>query len=108
MMSCYDGLLVLYKVTGEQDYLKAVELTANDIIKSEINLTGSGSSFECWYKGNSFQTEPAYHTMETCVTFTWMKLCFNLLRTTGNPLYADQIEKSAYNALMASMKDDGS
>jgi len=37
-----------------------------------------------------------------------MKLCFNLLRLTGNPLYADQIEKSTYNALMASLKGDGS
>jgi DUF1680 family protein len=39
---------------------------------------------------------------------TWMKLCFNLLRVTGNPDYADEIEKSAYNALLASMKYDGS
>jgi len=46
--------------------------------------------------------------METCVTFTWIKLCNNLLRLTGNPMYADQIEKSMYNALMASMKADGS
>jgi uncharacterized protein len=46
--------------------------------------------------------------METCVTMTWMKLCFNLLRLTANPLYADQIEKSTYNALMASVKFDGS
>jgi len=37
-----------------------------------------------------------------------MKLCHNLLRITGNPLYADEIEKSMYNALMASMKYDGS
>ena len=39
---------------------------------------------------------------------TWMKLCFNLLRLTENPEYADQIEKSTYNALLASVKDDGS
>jgi DUF1680 family protein len=45
--------------------------------------------------------------METCVTFTWIKLCHNLLRLTGNPMYADQIERSVYNALMASMKYDG-
>jgi len=39
---------------------------------------------------------------------TWMKLCYNLLRITGDPVYADEIEKSAYNALLASMKSDGS
>jgi DUF1680 family protein len=108
MMSCYDGLLELYKVIGEPSYLKAVEMSVKDIIDNEINVAGSGSAFECWYNGAKYQTEPTYHTMETCVTMTWMKLCFNLLRVTGNPAYADEIEKSAYNALMASMKYDGS
>jgi uncharacterized protein len=108
MMSCYNGLLELYRITGEQDYLKAVEKSVKDIIDNEINIAGSGSAFECWYNGSEYQTEPTYHTMETCVTMTWMQLCNNLLRITGNPAYADEIEKSAYNALMASMKYDGS
>src|SRR5674476_750664 len=108
MMSCYDGLLELYRTTGEPTYLKAVEMAVADIIKSEINIAGSGTAFECFYKGALYQTEPTYHTMETCVTMTWMKLCFNLLRLTENPAYADQIEKSTYNALMASLKGDGS
>jgi DUF1680 family protein len=108
MMSCYDGLLELYKINGNADYLRAVENTARNIIENEINIAGSGSAFECWYHGAVRQTEPTYHMMETCVTFTWMKLCENLLQITGNPVYADQIEKTAYNALMASMKYDGS
>lgn len=108
MMSCYEGLLELYRVTGENDYLKSAELAVQNIIGTEINVAGSGTAFECFYHGAQRQTEPTYHTMETCVTFTWIKLCNNLLRLTGNPMYADQIEKTMYNALMASMKDDGS
>ena len=108
MMSCYEGLLELYRVTGEPSYLKSVEMAVKNIISEEINIAGSGSAFECWYKGGRYQTEPTYHTMETCVTMTWMKLCFSLLKLTGDPLYADQIEKSTYNALMASLKFDGS
>ncbi|MGD0753785.1 MAG: beta-L-arabinofuranosidase domain-containing protein [Bacteroidales bacterium] len=108
MMSCYDGLLEVYRITGEPFYLKAVEMAVSNIIESEINIAGSGTAFECFYKGAKYQTEPAYHTMETCVTMTWMKLCFNLLKLTENPMYADQIEKSTYNALMASVKGDGS
>jgi DUF1680 family protein len=107
MMSCYEGLLEMYRITGETSYLKAVEAAVRNIIDTEINIAGSGSAFECWYKGILFQTEPTYHTMETCVTMTWMKLCLSLIRVTGNPLYADQVEKSAYNALMASLKYDG-
>jgi uncharacterized protein len=108
MMSCYEGILELYRITGEQSYLKAVEMAVKNIIESEINIAGSGTAFECFYGGTKYQTEPTYHTMETCVTMTWMKLCFSLLRLTGNPEYADQIEKSAYNALLASVKGDGS
>jgi len=108
MMSCYEGLLELYRITGEPSYIKAVEMAVRNIIESEINIAGSGTAFECFYNGAKYQTEPTYHTMETCVTMTWMKLCFNLLRLTENPEYADQIERSAYNALMASLKGDGS
>jgi hypothetical protein len=108
MMSCYEGLLDLFRITGEPDYLKSAELAVQNIIDTEINVAGSGTAFECFYHGGQRQTEPTYHTMETCVTFTWIKLCNNLLRLTGNPMYADQIEKSVYNALLASMKFDGS
>jgi DUF1680 family protein len=108
MMSCYDGLLELYRITGNPDYLKAVEMAVSNIIENEINVAGSGTAFECFYNGAKYQTQPAYHTMETCVTMTWIKLCFNLLRLTAKPLYADQIEKSVYNALLASVKYDGS
>lgn len=106
MMSCYEGLLELYRITGEPVYLEAVKRTVSSIIENEINLAGSGTAFECWYHGKDQQTIPAYHTMETCVTVTWMKLCASLLDITGDPLYADQIEKTLYNALLASLKDD--
>jgi DUF1680 family protein len=106
MMSCYEGLLELYKITGRAEYLSAVEKAARDILDTEINIAGSGTASECWYHGKKLQTRPAFHTMETCVTVSWMKLCKSLLSLTGNPLYADLIEKTACNALLASMKDD--
>lgn len=91
-MSCYEGLLELYKVTGNPLYLSVVEKTVGHIIQEEINVAGSGSAFECWYSGRARQTIPTYHTMETCVTFTWMQLCNRLLEMTGNSLYADYME----------------
>jgi DUF1680 family protein len=108
MMSCYVGLLELYKVTHNEDYLKTVETVVRHIMDEEINICGSGAAFECWYGGNKRQTRPAYNSMETCVTFTWMQLNERLLQITGNPLYADNIENTAYNALLAAMKGDAS
>lgn len=108
MMSCYIGLLELYRITGEPTYLQAVEMAVKNIVETEINIVGSGSATECWYHGKERETQPAYQMMETCVTVTWMKLCMNLLRLTGKPFYADQIEISTYNALIGSMTTDGS
>lgn len=108
MMSCYDGLLELYRVTGEPEYLKAVEMTVENILETEINITGSGSAFECWYRGKEKQTIPTYRTMETCVMTTWLKLNNSLLRLTGKSQYADNIEQTYYNALLASTKYDAS
>ena len=108
MMSCYVGLLELYKVTGKTAYMQAAEKTWQHIAEEEINVAGGACSLECWYEGRKLQTHPALHTMETCVTFTWMQFCERLLEMTGNPKYADQIELTMYNALMAAMKWDGS
>lgn len=107
MMSCYEGLLEMYKLTGDKKYLTAVEKTVNTIIEQEINIAGSGSAFECWYGGKERQTQPTYHTMETCVTFTWMQLCNRLLQVNHNAVLADKLEQTMYNALMASLRADG-
>lgn len=108
MMSCYQGLLELYQATGHAPYLQAAEATAQNIIGEEINAAGSGAAFECWYHGKRFETAPAYHMMETCVTTTWMRFCETLLRVTGKVVYADQLEKTAYNAYLATLARDGS
>ena len=108
MMSCYEGLLELYRVTGSPLYLSAVEKTVQNIIRTEINLAGSGSAFEGWYHGHDNQIYPYFQTNETCVATTWLKLCYNLLSVTGNSLYADQIEKCFYNSLLGAEKTDGS
>lgn len=107
MMSCYEGIAELGRITGDPLYLQATERAVANIIADEINITGSGATFECWYEGKKKQTLPTYHTMETCVTFTWMQLCARLLQKTANALYADEFERTMYNALMASMKADG-
>ncbi len=108
MMSCYQRLLELYQATGHAPYLQAVEATAQNIIDDEINAAGSGAAFECWYHGKRFETAPAYHMMETCVTTTWMRFCETLLRVTGKAVYADQLEKTTYNAYLATLARDGS
>jgi hypothetical protein len=42
MMSCYEGLLELYRLTGKQEFREAVEKTWQNILDTEMNITGSG------------------------------------------------------------------
>ncbi len=108
MMSCYEGLLELYRVTGEVEYREAVENTWQNIRDTEINIAGSGASEEMWFGGRKLQTLPIAHYQETCVTVTWIKLNQQLLRLTGDVKYADEIERAYYNALLGALNRDAS
>ena len=108
MMSCYEGLLELYRLTGKDTYKVAVEKTWLNIRDTEINIAGSGSSMETWFEGKKMQTFPVTHYQETCVTATWIKFSQQLLRLTGEAKYADAIEQTFYNALLGAMNHDGS
>lgn len=107
MMSCFEGLCELYRVTGNRDYLNASIKLADGIIREEATLVGVGTRGEIWFGGASQQTELVDKPMETCVTVTWMKLCDQLLRLTGDARYADELEKNLYNGLLSAMMPDG-
>ncbi len=108
MMSCFEGLVELHRVTGDAKYLEAAKKVFADIRATEITILGSGASWERWCNGQTRQCDPSVpEWMETCVTVTWIKLASQLLRVTGDSNYADEIEWSTYNALLAAQKDDG-
>ncbi|WP_207909094.1 glycoside hydrolase family 127 protein [Pedobacter sp. ok626] len=107
MMSCYEGLLELYRITGNNDYLKAVKDTWENIRNTEINIVGSGASTEMWFGGKAKQNIPVHHYQETCVTVTWIKLTEQLLKLTGEVKYSDEVELSYYNALLGSLSSHG-
>lgn len=107
MTSCYEGVCELYRATGDPAMLEAVTKYGDSIIDTELFIVGSGSSREVWFGGKKRQTVTNPDPMETCVTATWMKYCYQLLRLTGNSKYADQMEISLYNALLGALKPDG-
>lgn len=107
MMSCYEGLIELYRATGNEDYKKAVLNTARQIAEREITAIGSGSIWERWVDGKFLQQEDSPYWMETCVSTTWIKLCAQLLRLSADPVYADYAELAAYNALAGAQGADG-
>ena len=116
MMSCYQGILDYVEVKSEElkveseeliNLRKAAIMTANDIVEEEINLAGGCACSEAWFHGAKKQHLPYLRLQETCVTTTWMRFCEKLLEVTGDSKWADELEKTFYNAYLAAMKPDG-
>ena len=94
-------------MSAVEDILKAAVMTAEDIVKEEVNLAGGCASSEAWFHGAKKQHLPYIHLQETCVTTTWMRFCEKLLEVTGDPKWADQIERTFYNAYLGALRSDG-
>ncbi len=106
MMSCFEGLLEYYRVTKLEKWKTAVINFARRVIATDISVIGSaGCTHELFDHTLVRQTNTEYNGVlqETCVTVTWMKFCFQLLCLTGDPKYADEMEKSIYNALLGAI-----
>lgn len=108
MMSCYQGLADYALATDDAQMMKKVVAAAEGIARTEITLAGGGAAAERWCRTAENQARPLSLPQETCVTVTWMRLCEKMLSVTGDPKWADEIERSFYNAYLAALKRDGS
>ncbi len=106
MMSCFEGLLEVYYITGIEKYKTALLQFGKRIMEEEISVIGcSGCTHELFDHTRVRQTQTDYQgiVQETCVTVTWMKFAASLLELSGDSDYADHIERSFYNAYMGSL-----
>ena len=104
MISCFEGLLEYYAVTGIEKYKTAAINFGHAILDTDVTVIGScGCTHELFDHSKVRQT--AYYEgimQETCVTVTWMKFCGRLLKLTGESVFADAIEQAFYNAYLGS------
>ncbi|MBQ8576695.1 MAG: glycoside hydrolase family 127 protein [Clostridia bacterium] len=106
MISNFEGIIEYYRVTGEEKYKTMAVNFARLVMDSDITVIGSaGTTHELFDHSKVRQFNPAFDGImqETCVTVTWMKFCWQLLCLTGDPVYADQMETSIYNALLGAI-----
>ncbi len=108
MMSCFEGLLEYYLVTGIEKYKTSVINFAHAVLDSEISIIGcSGVTHELFDHTRMRQTAlPEDVVQETCVTVTWMKFCSRLLELTGDSRFADAMEQSFYNAYLGALNTE--
>lgn len=106
MMSCFEGLLQYYYITGIEKYKTAVLNFGRRIIDGELSIIGcSGCTHELFDHTAVRQTQTDYDGViqETCVTVTWMKFAAALLELSGDSAFADCIEQSYYNNYFGAM-----
>lgn len=107
MMSCLNGALELYRVTGDGQILKAVRHAWEDIVAQRLYITGTCSQHEYFHTAHELPNA-LQNIAETCVTVTWLQLNAHLLRLTGESVFADELERTGYNQLLGAQHPDGS
>ena len=100
MMSNLVGLAELYRVTGNPLYLKTVQIAWKDIVDHHLYVDGTTSAAEHFTDDLVLPGEENASVGEGCATVTFEQLTWQLLRLTGAPEYADQLEHTVYNALL--------
>jgi DUF1680 family protein len=107
MLSNLNGLLELYRATGDRRLLDDIRIAWEDVVHNRLYITGSASSYEVFQDEYHLPNTEHANICETCVTVTWEQLNLQLLRLTGESRYADQLERSIYNHLLAAQKPTG-
>ncbi|MBQ9783075.1 MAG: glycoside hydrolase family 127 protein [Clostridia bacterium] len=108
MMSCFEGLIEYARVTGNEKYRQAAIRFGYKLLETDVTVIGCcGTTHELFDHSTKMQTKPADAEVmqETCVTVTWMKLCHQLLRLTGDRVFADAMEQSFCNAYLGALCD---
>ena len=99
MLSNIVGLLALYRVEPDVRYITAAKNAWEDIATRRLYITGAASYHEQFTADH--RLPPGEAAGEGCVTVTWLQLTAHLLALTGEAKYADELERTTYNALLA-------
>jgi DUF1680 family protein len=101
MMSNLVGLADLHRLTGEDVFFKSALAAWKDIAANRRYITGTTSAGEHFQDDQDLPGEEAANVGEGCATVTWLQLSWQLLRLTGEPQYAEEIERTVFNQLLA-------
>lgn len=104
MMSCLQGLLEYYRLTGETRIFEAVKALRDNLASSETNPI-YGVGFCDKFYGAAKRVNAI---SEVCDLVHWIRLNYELYLLTGDVKYVDAMELTYYNAFLAGILRDGS
>ena len=97
------GLVELYRITGKEDYKKATVALWASIRDFDRHPSGAFSTNE-QASGTVYQTG----AIETCCSVAWEALTIDVLRLTGDPKAADELELTTWNQVLGAQHPSGS
>ncbi len=104
MMSCFDGLCELYRVTGDGLYLDAATHFWKLLIDYEYNPLFSVGFNDIFIGAANYENS----VTELCDVIHFMRLGGELYKLTGDSSYLDYFELAFVNPFMAGVTRDGS
>ena len=107
-VSCFEGVIELYRITGDERLKTAVLNFANKVLESDFTIIGcAGCTHELFDHSTVRQANTHVDPVqETCVTVTLMKFFYQLTMITGDAKFADAFERSMYNAYFGSVNTE--
>lgn len=94
--------------TADQALLDAVHARWRDMVEQHSYLTGGlGSRHKDEAFGDPFELPPDRAYTETCAAIASVMLGWRILLATGDPLAAEVIERTLYNAVLPGLSLDG-
>ena len=103
MQSCFDGILELYRITGEEKYLTATKNFFELMLRDEYNVLCSVGFNDLFIRGGRFQNSIS----ELCDVIHFIRLATELHRLTGEARYIDLAELAFVNCFLAGVTRDG-
>ena len=107
MLSNLVGLAELARATSDEELIPPLVAGWTDIVTHHRYVTGGASVAEHFGLPDRLPNPMSPNVAETCVTVTWLQLNQQLLRLTGEARFADELERTAYNHLLAAQRPDG-
>ena len=103
------GLVKYAELTGNESIIHSVEKYWQEVYDTQIRNTGNGTLFEVWTEnGNApAMLDGEQKPNETCVAVGWIELSLALFKLTKQTKYANAIDKTLYNHLLASISPNG-
>jgi uncharacterized protein len=102
------GATDYYMETGDQKYWKTLDVLWNDLVSSQMYVTGGvGARSDGEAFGDSYELPNFTAYGESCAAIGNMMWNWRMLAATGEAKYADVIERALYNGINSGMSLDG-